>query len=250
MAMYAAGFFSISIDKDDQGFYAGPTTDIEYLLVYPGHVPEGMEARVVQLNDNGSHRILYKYNHMIKEWIPFTGRSDRLLDLTMVVLESPFAGDTDRNMEYLSACMCDCLRRGEAPIASHRLYPGLVDGIGMGRRIGIEAGFIWGMHAKYTVAYVDFGISGGMRHAIDFYTRCGMKVYYRTLNHFNEEVLLVGDCKKCGMPIDSMNTGKPTLYYVCPNCGEELPNPVQVGTPMEGLDDAPPKEYRKLVESE
>lgn len=46
-----------------------------------------------------------------------------------VIVESPYAGDIERNMRYLRACLADCLRRGEAPFASHAIYtqPGVLD---------------------------------------------------------------------------------------------------------------------------
>jgi hypothetical protein len=46
----------------------------------------------------------------------------------LVVVESPYAGNIERNLRYLRACMADCLRRGEAPFASHGLYtqPGVL----------------------------------------------------------------------------------------------------------------------------
>ncbi len=40
-----------------------------------------------------------------------------------VVIESPYAGDVERNLRYLRLAMADCLERGEAPYASHALYP-------------------------------------------------------------------------------------------------------------------------------
>jgi hypothetical protein len=40
----------------------------------------------------------------------------------LVVVESPYAGDVERNVKYAKACMLDCLHRGEAPFASHLLY--------------------------------------------------------------------------------------------------------------------------------
>lgn len=39
-----------------------------------------------------------------------------------VVIESPYAGDVERNVRYARASLSDCLRRGEAPLASHLLY--------------------------------------------------------------------------------------------------------------------------------
>jgi hypothetical protein len=42
--------------------------------------------------------------------------------MKLVVVESPYAGDVTRNLEYARAAMADCLARGEAPFASHALY--------------------------------------------------------------------------------------------------------------------------------
>jgi hypothetical protein len=59
--------------------------------------------------------------------------------MRLVVIESPYGRNVDgtvatpetieRNVRYLRACMADCLRRDEAPIASHALYtqPGVLD---------------------------------------------------------------------------------------------------------------------------
>lgn len=73
-----------------------------------------------------------------------------------VIIESPYAGDIDRNLRYLRACMADCLRRGEAPFASHGLYtqPGVLDDDKPDeRKLGIEAGFAWRDVAEMTVVY-------------------------------------------------------------------------------------------------
>jgi len=39
--------------------------------------------------------------------------------MKLVVIESPYAGDIEANVKYARECMSDCLKRGEAPIASH-----------------------------------------------------------------------------------------------------------------------------------
>jgi len=39
-----------------------------------------------------------------------------------VVLESPFAGDIQKNLQYARKCMADCLKHCEASFASHLLY--------------------------------------------------------------------------------------------------------------------------------
>ena len=83
--------------------------------------------------------------------------------MRLVVIESPFAGDRERNDRYLRACILDCLRRGESPFASHGLYPGALDDtIPAERELGIKAGVAWRRVADATVVYRDLGISGGM----------------------------------------------------------------------------------------
>jgi hypothetical protein len=85
-----------------------------------------------------------------------------------VIVESPFAGDTEKHRLYAIDAMRDCFARGEAPFASHMLYPqALEDSNPVERDIGIEAGLIWGEMAHATVVYVDLGISQGMRLGIN-----------------------------------------------------------------------------------
>ncbi len=74
-----------------------------------------------------------------------------------VVLESPYNGDVEANTTYARACVRDCLKRGEAPIASHLLFtqPGILkDEVPEERRLGMEAGFAWTLFAEAVV--VDF----------------------------------------------------------------------------------------------
>lgn len=103
-----------------------------------------------------------------------------------VILESPYAGDVEGNLTYLRACMRDCLKRGEAPFASHGLYtqPGVLDDNDPGeRRLGIEAGFLWRPVAHKTVVYTDRGITGGMTAGIDDAHGNKRAVEYRELGH-------------------------------------------------------------------
>ena len=105
-----------------------------------------------------------------------------------VVLESPYAGDIEKNVAYARACMRDCLSRGEAPIASHLLYtqPGILDdNISSERQWGIDAGLEWGMLAEVSVVYTDLGISRGMQYGIDAAKKAGRQVEYRTLPGWN-----------------------------------------------------------------
>lgn len=91
-----------------------------------------------------------------------------------VILESPFAAKPghycrDIAREYLSDAMRDCLRRGEAPFASHGLYTQqgvLCDDVPEERSLGILAGLAWQGRADYVVFYCDLGISPGMQRAL------------------------------------------------------------------------------------
>lgn len=84
-----------------------------------------------------------------------------------VIIESPYAGDVERNTRYLRACMRDSLLRGEAPFASHGLYTQegvLDDTVVAEREHGIQAGFAWRKSAAKTVFYTDLGWSRGMQY--------------------------------------------------------------------------------------
>ena len=110
---------------------------------------------------------------------------------TLVVLESPFSGDIERNTAYARAAMADCLRRGEYPLASHLLYtqPGILnDDDPNERKTGIEAGLAWGAFASKTVAYVDYGITKGMALGIDAAVAVGRRLEYRTLDGWEDGV--------------------------------------------------------------
>lgn len=101
-----------------------------------------------------------------------------------VIVESPLAGDVARNVAYARACMLDCLKREEAPFASHLLYaqPGILDDLDpVQRELGMIAGFAWRDVADLTVVYTDLGISGGMERGIADAKAKGRPVEYRTL---------------------------------------------------------------------
>ena len=85
-----------------------------------------------------------------------------------VIVESPYAGDMERNIRYARAAVRDCVLRGEAPIASHLLFtqPGILrDEVPEERTLGIEAGLAWAPVADASVFYVDLGWSRGMEGA-------------------------------------------------------------------------------------
>lgn len=101
-----------------------------------------------------------------------------------VCIESPYAGDIARNLTYARRCVLDCLRRGEAPIASHLLYtqPGILDDdIHSERQWGIETGLAWLAVAELVVVYRDLGISVGMELGIGAAKHAGIPVEYREI---------------------------------------------------------------------
>lgn len=101
-----------------------------------------------------------------------------------VVVESPYAGDVDANVQYARQCLLHSLVLGEAPYASHLLFtqPGVTDDtVPEQRRLGMERGFVWGAAADATVVYVDRDISAGMWEGISRALEIDHPVEYRTL---------------------------------------------------------------------
>ncbi len=89
-----------------------------------------------------------------------------------VVVESPFEGGTPRevdNVVYLRRCLADCFRRGEAPFASHGLYPGVLDDtVPDERTLGIRAGWAIAHQLDAWAWYLDRGLTRGMIAGFQF----------------------------------------------------------------------------------
>jgi hypothetical protein len=102
--------------------------------------------------------------------------------MRLVVLESPFSGETGKNVLYAREALRDCLLRGESPVASHLLYTQVLDDlIPEERTLGIEAGLAWLRVAEATVVYADLGISRGMAQGIAAARNQGLEVETRYL---------------------------------------------------------------------
>lgn len=107
--------------------------------------------------------------------------------MKLVILESPYAGDIEKNIVYARRCVRDSLMRGEAPIASHLLYtqPGILDDAAPDEReLGITAGLAWRSVAQASVVYTDLGISKGMEFGIAAASSAGIPVIYRSILPF------------------------------------------------------------------
>ncbi len=101
-----------------------------------------------------------------------------------VILESPYAGDIQKHVEIARSCLRHSLLLGEAPIASHLLYPQdgvLIDEIAAERDHGIAAGLAWFAVAEAAVVYLDFGVSSGMEKGIERARSHGVPVEFRVL---------------------------------------------------------------------
>jgi len=104
------------------------------------------------------------------------------VNIPLVIIESPYAGDVERNLRYLRACLRDSLLRGEAPFASHGLYTqALDDDVAAERVIGIVAGQEWTTAADFVAVYTDLGTSSGMRAGIAKANECRVPIVERTL---------------------------------------------------------------------
>ena len=83
------------------------------------------------------------------------------------IVESPYRGDISRNEAYLDRCLLDSLKRGESPIASHKIWPGILDDNNpKERQLGIDAGRAWIPVADLMILYTDWGISDEMENAM------------------------------------------------------------------------------------
>lgn len=92
--------------------------------------------------------------------------------MKLVVIESPYVGDVERNLAYARSAVAHSLSLGEAPIASHLLYtqPGILDdGDPEQRKLGIACGLAWAEHAEIAAFYLDLGWTRGMHTAWQHY---------------------------------------------------------------------------------
>ena len=113
--------------------------------------------------------------------------------MRLVILESPYSGDTKRNLAYLDLCILDCLQRGESPYASHKmLTSALDDQISLQRCLGITAGLAWYRVAEACVVYADYGITKGMQLGINAAISHKIQIEYRYLGATTARVLSSG----------------------------------------------------------
>lgn len=88
-----------------------------------------------------------------------------------VIIESPFAGNCNLNVNYARLAVRHSLSLGESPIASHLLYTqkGILNDDKEDERMwGINAGLEWKKVADKQIFYIDLGWSRGMIYAKEY----------------------------------------------------------------------------------
>lgn len=84
----------------------------------------------------------------------------------IVIVESPFAGDTKRNLAYLLRAFEWCFNSGYLPIASHAMFTQVLDDkLPDQRKRGIEWGYEYWDCADRLFFFIDYGMSPGMTAA-------------------------------------------------------------------------------------
>ena len=104
-----------------------------------------------------------------------------------VIIESPYRANTAARIfthtEFARWCMLDCIKRGEAPFASHLAYTNLLDDQNpVERAQAIAMGLSWAEVADATIVYTDLGITEGMQQGIDAATAANRPIEYRQLS--------------------------------------------------------------------
>ena len=105
--------------------------------------------------------------------------------MDLVIIESPYAGEVETNIEYGRRCLRDSLARNESPLAGHLFLtqPNILnDSIPEERELGIDAHLAWLKVADKSVVYTDRGISPGMLIGIEAAKAADVPVEYRTLD--------------------------------------------------------------------
>ena len=103
-----------------------------------------------------------------------------------VYICSPYAGDTEANVQRAIEHCRFAVAEGFMPVASHLLYPQILrDSDAVQRALGLAFGIqlLYGCMEVWVFADDDRGISAGMRQEIAIAKQRQMRVRYFTLDH-------------------------------------------------------------------
>lgn len=100
----------------------------------------------------------------------------------VVCIESPYAGNTKRNLLYAQRCLLHSLQQGEAPFASHLLYTQVLDDKNeTHREAGLTAGDLVRRKCDLVAVYCDLGVTPGMVRGIQDAKTLGKPIEVRWL---------------------------------------------------------------------
>ena len=99
-----------------------------------------------------------------------------------VILESPFKGQTEANLEYAKKAIKDSISRGESPIAFHLLYSEVLDENNPHDNLLLKKlKESWTALVQKTVVYTDRGVSEGMLEGITDAAARGRGIDFRNI---------------------------------------------------------------------
>lgn len=86
----------------------------------------------------------------------------------VILVESPYAGDIQRNSEYARRAMLHVIEQGHTPIVPHLLYPQVLDDSDpLQRERALEMCAELREQAEEVWFFIDYGMSSGMLRARD-----------------------------------------------------------------------------------
>lgn len=117
--------------------------------------------------------------------------------MKLVIIESPFQGNIDRNINYAFACVRDSVLRGESPYASHLMLPGALNEEDINERsLGIQCGYAWWRAASTIAFYTDLGWSQGMLLAYSRARTQNITIEERSIADHQNRVYTAGEAVK------------------------------------------------------
>jgi hypothetical protein len=124
------------------------------------------------------------------------------MDNLLVCVESPYAGNIERNTLYLKHCLTEVIKYyNENPYASHAFLVNCLDDSIEGERArGLVYSRQWGLKADKRIFYVDFEMSGGMVEAANYYISEDKLIEFRTLTKEYRDSFLK-ECKEKGIEL-------------------------------------------------
>lgn len=105
-----------------------------------------------------------------------------ITQLTPIVFEAPINMHNEEHLDYIKDIIADCISKGEAPLNTYLLLNGCLDLCNpVNLSIANKMKESWGLLAKKTVVYSDFGVSDEMINGITDAVARGREVEFRRL---------------------------------------------------------------------